>query len=94
MELIDGKYKLRVFHLHGGNDKYGSKRRMLTAEELNHGPVDRAYATVAQLVDPATRTVIMQETAICSPKDQPSRKRGYQIAVGRLMKHFMGARHG
>lgn len=73
-------YALKVKHLHPGNstraDRKGSKYRTL--------------AFVVRFADDSTKkyTIVAVGDAMCSRKDQPIRRLGYEIAVGRALKHF------
>lgn len=65
--------KVVVRHFHAGNDKDHSVRG--TAE----------YATQARIVDLETGEYNAEEFwAYCSPRDNPSRRLGRSIALGRL----------
>jgi len=47
------------------------------------GVTKRKYITIARLVDETEDTLLIS-TAVCCATDQPNKKRGYQVAVGRL----------
>ncbi len=49
------------------------------------GPV---WVTSCFLVDEDTGKVMAHATAICSPKDQPIRKIGRAMAIGRALKQW------
>lgn len=73
-------YALKVKHLHPGNstraDRKGSKYRTL--------------AFVVKYADDNSKkyTIVAMGDAMCGRRDQPVRKLGYLIAVGRALKYF------
>lgn len=75
-ENLNEKFKTRVAHYHPGNstdeDRDGNK-----------------YVTVAQIVTrpPLVSAVVGMGVAECGKKDNPSRKLGRRIAVGRAIKY-------
>jgi hypothetical protein len=80
-ELPEG-YRIKIKHLHEGNV---GKKLLMGAR----------YATVAEVEDDK-RNVIATATAICGKRDNPSRKLGRQIAVGRALKKYteLKSNHG
>lgn len=52
------------------------------------GPI---WVTSCFLVEETTGEVMAHATAICSPKDQPIRKVGRAMAVGRALKNYQTA---
>lgn len=46
------------------------------------------YLTTARIVDRDTGDTLFTASAVCGINDQPSRKRGYQIAVGRVISKY------
>jgi len=81
------KPKIVVRHFHDGNDADHTVRavRAVDAEKGKNNPP--LYATRATVVDLETGKALTEDFwAFCSPRDVPSRKRGRQCAVGRLLK--------
>lgn len=72
-KVVPETIKIRVIHLHRGN----------SSNRKRHG---HAYVTIAQAIDKETGTIIKTRKAFCSKKDNPSRKIGRQVAVGRVLK--------
>ena len=48
------------------------------------------WITYATLIDAATENIVAASMAVCSADDQPSRKIGRAIAVGRCLKKYYG----
>lgn len=65
---------IKVKHFHPGNS---------TEQERDGHP----YVTIAVALDEYDE-VIARAEACCSKKDNPNRKRGREIAVGRLVKEL------
>lgn len=65
--------KVVVRHFHEGNDASRKVRKL-----------DSTYATQARVVNLDTGDTLAEEWAFCSPRDVPSRKRGREVALGRL----------
>lgn len=83
--------KVTVNHLHQHTDPFGTRRMEAMTGEWRGKSFHKArarYVTVARLIDRATGTTLSFERAICSPRDTVDRKRGYQIAVGRLLRRL------
>jgi hypothetical protein len=81
------KIKICVNHLHNGNDPNGSRRRLVLERVFNYeAHKGRPYVTVARAIDLDTKEELVWDAAVCSNKDQPNRKLGYRIAVGRVKK--------
>lgn len=68
------KTKITFRHFHNGNDP----------DHVVRGTA--VYATRARLVDLDTGKAIKETWCYCSPRDNPSRKMGRQIALARLDK--------
>jgi hypothetical protein len=87
------KIKICVNHLHNGNDPDGSRRRLVLDRVFNYeARKGRPYVTVAMAIDEDTKEELAWDAAICSMKDQPSRRLGYHIAVGRIRKSLKAMR--
>jgi hypothetical protein len=69
--------KLTFAHYHDGNDP--DHRARGTDPGTN-----AKWATRARLVDVDTGTVLAETWAFCNPRDNPNRKRGRIICIGRL----------
>lgn len=77
-----------VRHFHNGNDPDHSKRKEILTHALRHVPKQsRKYVTVAKAYSDDDE-LIASEVAVCSPLDQPNRRRGYDVAVGRLTRRL------
>lgn len=63
--------RLEVVHLHPGNSSRNKRR-------------GHKYRTIARIRDLATDTITISAEARCCRADTPSRKKGREIAVGRL----------
>lgn len=72
--------KIRYHHYHNGNDPINPE----TGLPFVRGTA--IYATSAALVDLDTGNVIAEAWSDCSPRDVASRKKGREIAKGRLEK--------
>lgn len=68
-------YKLHLHHLHPHNSDRTSRK----------GGV---YRTVAQLVNRESGEVACEADAVCGKRDVPTRERGRQIAIGRVLDKF------
>lgn len=80
--------RIYVKHFHNGNDPDNTLRREILTNNLRHYPKkSRAYVTIAKAYSDDNE-LIASEVAICSPLDQPNRRRGYQVAVGRLQRRL------
>lgn len=62
---------IQVVHLHPNNSDHIQRK-------------GRNYRTLAMLRRDGDGEVLEQTEAVCNLYDQPSRKRGYEIALGRL----------
>lgn len=73
--------KIYYHHWHDGNDPHYEHRL-----PRFKGEPSPKYATVAKLVDTDSGVPFEEATTFCSPKDNPCRKIGREIARGRLFK--------
>jgi len=67
--------RLQVVHLHPANSS-------------RHQRKNSVYRTIARLFDKDTDELIREASSKCSDLDIPDRKRGYQVAVGRVLQPF------
>lgn len=74
-----------VRHYHPNNSR-GDDRLYMDMRTGNLVVSD--YLTTAKIVDRETGEVLFVSSAICGANDQPSRKRGYQVAVGRVIAKY------
>lgn len=89
IDLVSNNHKLIVRHWHEGNDSDGEERTEITDEELRfHKRTPARYVTEAVVLERDTGDVLVHGTAICSPKDNPCRRLGYAIAMGRCSKAY------
>lgn len=81
--LIPDNFRLRVRHYHEGNDPQAVMRK--SRNKIY------PYVTVAEIHKAGTEPAIIygRGTAVCSPKDSPDRRVGWQIAAGRAFKDFL-----
>lgn len=74
--------KVRIYHM-------GPKEVMNASAGIGIKPSKQPkYYTVAELVNPVTHTVYATGDALCSYKDNPSRKMGRAIAHNRAIKAY------
>ena len=78
---IPENLRLQVVHLHAGN----------SSRKARHG---YPYVTLAKLISRDTERVVSSAKAICSRIENPSRKIGRAIAIGRALKAFTGVNKG
>ncbi len=72
--------RVHVVHLHEGNVSRNQLKRL--------GHTNAKYVTIARLLD--DDTVIAEGLSACSQKDNPSRKIGRMVAVGRALAQYEG----
>ena len=86
--ILDRKgLRLKVEHLHHHSDPDGERRRRWLVNHLRYPDVHRMYLTVAAVVD-EDGVPVNHAVSICNPKDQPNRRRGYDMATGRLIANL------
>jgi hypothetical protein len=69
-------HKITFRHFHDGNDK----------DHVVRGTA--VYATRAALVDLKTGDRLFEAWAFCSPKDNPTRPKGRELALSRLTENI------
>ena len=72
---IPNKLRLQVTHLHPDNSDDEQRE-------------NSKYKTIARLFDKETDELVHEASSRCCDNDTPDRKRGYQIAVGRVLVPF------
>lgn len=79
-DKLNGRYHLRVVHLHPGNTSSNQLKKF--------GKTNAKYVTIAKIFDDNRDWLepIGVGVAACSAKDNPTRKLGRAIAVGRAMQ--------
>lgn len=78
-------YRVRLFHLHRGNDPSGSERFQFCAP----GSKPAHYVTVAECYDRKTEALVCRAVAVCSNRDRPDKSVGSGVALGRLVRKFL-----
>jgi len=73
--------RVHVVHLHEGNVSRNQLKKI--------GHTNARYVTIARLLD--DDTVVAEGLSACSQKDNPSRKIGRAVAIGRALASYEGA---
>ena len=72
--------RVQVCHLHPGNTSHAQLKKL--------GHTKAKYVTLAKLRDKQTDQIVAEGVAACSPKDQPSRRVGRAVAIGRALADY------
>jgi hypothetical protein len=85
---LPSSVRLKVRHFHGEESQWEIGDIRETYLAISNGVKKVKYATEASIVDRKTDREICSSVSVCSPKDTPNRKRGWQIAVRRVVKLY------
>ena len=77
---IPDTLRLEVHHLHEGKCSRNQLKKL--------GRTNTKYVTIARLRDKDTNYTVAKGIAACSPKDNPTRKLGRHVAVGRALAQY------
>lgn len=79
-DAIPANLRLVVHHLHEGKCSRNQLKKL--------GRTNTKYVTIAKLKDKDTNFTVAKGMAACSSKDNPQRKLGRHVAVGRALAQY------